>query len=164
MNAYVLFSLSVALFLLLQIYWKSKSATVFLLLCASNILSASVSGDVSTAIVNTTQNQSLPVTQIVKVFLLVGPPVLGIVLSKGGAKKKHLLLHIITGALTSVLAYLWLIRTLNYEQFSVLESTELTLKLLSVRDYLVGAGVIISLLFIILDKKKKDKHDKSKKH
>lgn len=163
MNAYVLFGLCLALFLLLQTYWKSKGILVFLLLCAGYILSSSVSGNVSTAIVNTTQNQSLPVAQIVKIVLLFGPPVLGALITKGTAKKKHLLINAMFGLITSVLAYLWLIRTFNYEQFSVLEASELTINLLRARDYLVGVGVVLSLVYALLDRKKKDKHSKSKK-
>lgn len=163
MNAYVLLGLNLAVFLFLQIYWKSKGAVVFLLLCAGNILSSSVSGNVSTAIVNSTQNQSLPVAQVVKILFLIGPPVLAIILTKGTAKKKHLLLNIGLGIVSVALAYLWLIRTLSYEQLSLLESQDISVRLLEIRDYIVGAGVILSLLFVLLDKKKKEKHSKSKK-
>jgi hypothetical protein len=163
MNAYVLLGLNLVIFLFLQNYWKSKGALVFLLLCAGNILSSSVSGNVSTVIVNSTQNQSLPIAQVVKILFLIGPPILGIILTKGAAKKKHLLLNIGLGIVSAALAYLWLIRTLNYEQLSLLESQNISARLLEIRDYIVGAGVTLSLLFILLDKKKKEKHSKSKK-
>lgn len=163
MKAYVLIGINLAVFLILQIYWKSKGVFVFLLLCAGNILSSSVSGSVSTAIANSTQNQSLPVSQVIKIIFLVGPAMLGLLLTKGSAKKKHLILNVLFGVASSALSYLWLIRTLNYEQFSALESQSISIRILQIRDYLVGAGVVLSLAYLLFDKKKKDKHSKTKK-
>lgn len=164
MSAYVLLAIFVGIYLILQTYWKSKSATVFLLLCAGSILSASTSGTVSTSIANLFQNQDLPLTQIVKAVFLLGPSILGIILTKGQAKKKHALLYFLINICCVILAYLWFIRTLSFEQFSKLESMDITAQLLSVRDAVIGASVVLVLMFVLFDRKKKDKHEKKKKH
>ena len=164
MNAYVYIGLSSGLFLLAGTYWKSKSAIVFLFLCAGNILSATVSGTIATKASEVISSQSFPINSIAKGTLLIVPAVVAMLITKGSAKKKHVFLNIALSIITSLLGYLWFIRVLSFEQFSVLETTLVTQKLLTIRDAALGFGVMLSLIYLIFDSKKKSsKHDKSKK-
>jgi len=164
MNAYVYISVITALFIVLSTYWKSSSSLVFLMLCAGNILSASAAGSVATKASGLVSDQSLPINTIVKAVLLLLPAMLTLLATKGSAKKKHTLINLLISICASVLGYLWFIRTLSYEQFSAIESNSLTSQLLTYRDVILGFGVVLCLIYIIIDKNKKtDKHEKGKK-
>ena len=164
MNAYVYLSIISAFFLVLGVYWKSRSALVFLMLAAGNVLSTSASGSVASRASGLVSDQSFPVNTIVKSGLLLLPALLAMLITKGSAKKKHAVINILISICTSVLGYLWFIRTLPYEQFSVIEAGSVSARLISYRDYVLGVGIILGLIYMIFDKKKKsDKHEKSKK-
>jgi hypothetical protein len=164
MNAYVYISIFAGIFFILTNYWRSKNSTIFLILCAGNILSASTSGAVSKFLSVLVNDDSFPLSITVKASLLLLPAVLVGIITRGKSKKKYLIFNLIFGGLNSVLAYLWFIRTLSYEQFSALESMKITSQLLNIRDYLIGGGVLFSIIFVMFDSRKsKDKHDKHKK-
>lgn len=164
MNAYVYIAIFVGVFLLLTNYWKSKNTTIFLMLCAGNILSTSTSGSVAKFLSVLVNDDSFPLSILVKSGLLLLPALLVAIITKGKSKKKYLVFNVLFGAVNSALAYLWFIRTLTYEQFSALESTDITSQILMSRDYLIGGGVLLSVVFIMFDSRKsKDKHDKHKK-
>lgn len=164
MNAYVYIAIFTGVFFLLTNYWKSKNTSIFLMLCAGSILSASTSGPVSNFLSSLVSDSSFPILTIVKGGLLLLPAIFVALITRTKAKKKYLIFNIIFGGLNSVLAYLWFIRTLSYEQFSVLENTDITKQLLMVRDYIIGTGVLLSIIYVMFESKKSpEKHKKHKK-
>lgn len=163
MNAYVYLALSVLVFLILATYWKSKNVVVLLMLFAGNILSATSSGWLASRVNEAVDFQSVPIANIVKSVLLLLPPIIALLLTKGGAKKKHLIINLLSGSITSVLSYLWFLRTLPFDQFSRIESEILTRSILIYRDAIISVGVLLALIYLILDKKKKEVKHKSKK-
>lgn len=133
------------------------------MLYAGNILSATNSGWISTKISQLLSHTNFPVSTMSKSTLLLLPAIISLLITKGQTKKNQILLNAATGAVTSVIAFLWFIRTLSFEKFSSIESTQFVSRLLSFRDAFIASGIVLSLLFMITERKKKDKHDKTKK-
>lgn len=133
------------------------------MLYAGNILSATNSGWISTKMSQLLSHSNLPISTLSKSILLLLPAIITLFITKGQSKKNQILLNAATGSVTSVIAFLWFIRTLSFEKFSSIESTQFVSRLLSFRDALIASGIVLSLLFMIAERKKKDKHDKTKK-
>lgn len=163
MNAYVLIAIVGGVIGILPIVWRSKGAHVFLLLCAGNLLSASVSGSLTNEIRSAAATENIPVQNIVQGVLLLLPAVLVILLSRGSVKKKKAPFHLIPSLAAGVLAYLWFIRVLPFDQFSVLENAEVTQQLLRIRDTALVAGILSCLALVFVDKPKPDDLDSKKK-
>lgn len=165
MNAYVLIAIVGGIIGVLPIVWRSKGAYVFLLLCAGSLLSASVSGSLVSEIRSAASTENIPLQNIVQGVLLLLPAVLAILLSKGSVKKKRAPFHVLPSLAAGILAYLWFIRVLPFDQFSALENAEVTQQLMRIRDTALIAGILSCLALVFVDKpilddlgsKKKDK-------
>lgn len=163
MNAYVLLPLIGGVFGVLPIVWRSRGAYVFLLLCAGNLLSASVSGSLTSEIKSAATTDNIPVQSIVQGTLLLLPALIGLVVSRGSLKKKKAIFHVLPALAAGLLAYLWFIRVLPIEQFSTLEAAEVTQQLLKARDTALIAGILSCLTLIWLDRPKPDADEGKKK-
>lgn len=163
MNAYVLIAIVGGVIGILPIVWRAKGAHVFLLLCAGSLLSASVSGTLTSEIRSAASTENIPVQNIVQGVLLLLPAVLAILLSRGSVKKKKAPFHLIPSLAAGVLAYLWFIRVLPFDQFSVLENAEVTQQLMRVRDTALVAGILSCLALVLVDRPKPDDLDSKKK-
>lgn len=166
MNAYAYIAIFGGVFGILPIIWKAKGSHIFLLLCAGNLLSASLAGSLTTEVKDVVDTGSVPLQSIVKGVLLLLPPVLGLIISKGSVKKKKAPYHFLPALAAGVLAYLWFIRVLPFDQFSALEDAELTKQLLRIRDGALVAGILSSLALMWADRPKPDEAEKKgkKKH
>lgn len=156
MNAYVLIAIVGGVIGILPIVWRAKGAQVFLLLCAGSILSASVSGALTNEIRSAAATENIPIQNIVQGVLLLFPAVLALLLSRGSVKKRNAPFHLIASLAAGVLAYLWFIRILPFDQFSALERAEVTGQLMRIRDTALVAGVLSSIALIFVDKSKSD--------
>ena len=139
---------------------------MFLLLCAGNILSSSVSGPLSNEVREVVNPGSIPLQTIVRASLLLLPALLALLLSRKSVKKKKMPLHIIAAVAAGVLAYLWFIRTLPFEEFSKLESIDATVQLMRIRDMALIAGILSTLGLILVERPKPEEDGKKhkKKH
>lgn len=163
MNAIVYVVIISGIVGVLPILWKSKGAYVFMLLCAGNLLSASVGGPLSNEIRDAANADNLPVLSIVRGVLLLLPPLLVILISKGSVKKKRAPYHLMPAIAAGVLAYLWFIRVLPFEQFSPLDNANITHQLMRARDGALVAG-ILSCLALLFAERPKPEDEKHKKH
>ena len=163
MNAYVLIAIVGGVVGILPIVWRSKGAHVFLLLCAGNLLSASVSGTLTNEIRSAATTESIPVQNIVQGVLLLLPAVLVVFLSRGSVKKRKAPFHLIPALAAGLLAYLWFIRVFPFDQFSVLENAEVTQQLMRIRDTALVAGILSCLALVLVDRPKPDDLDSKKK-
>jgi hypothetical protein len=162
MSAPFLFVVIAGIFGVLPILWKSKGAYVFLLLCAGSILSASVSGNVANEIRDAVNTNGMPVQSIVQGIILLLPAFLAILITRKSVKSKKMAYHLFPSLAAGILAYLWFIRVLPYEQFSALESAALTKDLLQVRDIALISGILSVLALLVVERPKPDpkKHGK----
>jgi hypothetical protein len=163
MNAYVLLAIIGGVIGILPIVWRAKGSQVFLLLCAGSLLSASVGGSLTNEIRNAASTENIPIQNIVSGVLLLLPAVLTLLLSRGSVKKRKAPFHVLPSLAAGVLAYLWFIRVLPFDQFSVLENAEVTQQLLRIRDTALVAGILSSLAILVIDKPKADDSDGKKK-
>lgn len=164
MNAYIVLAIIGGVFGLLPIIWKSKGVYVFLLLCAGNLLSASLSGSISNQIRDIVRVEDLPLQTIVRATLLLLPALLGILISRRSVKKKRAPVHFIASVAAAIVAYLWFIRTLPFEQFSALENADITKQLMQVRDAALGTGILSAIILIWMERPKPDEEHKKGKH
>lgn len=163
MNAYVLIAIIGGVIGILPIVWRSKGAYVFLLLCAGSLLSASVSGSLISEIRSAASTENIPIQNIVQGALLLLPATLAILLSRGSVKKKLAPFHVLPALAAGILAYLWFIRVLPFDQSSALENAEVTQQLMRIRDTALIAGILSSLALIFVDKSKPDDLGSKKK-
>lgn len=160
MIAYVYLVISIVVFGLLSTYWKSKNFIVLLFLFAGSVISASIAGNLSVLASDYVSTESLPLGNIVRALLLILPPVLAMLITRGRSKKNMLLPNLIIGIVCSFLAYLWFLRTLPYDQFTVIEANNITTLMLRFRDIVAVSGVILSLGMVLVES---SSHKKSKK-
>ncbi len=163
MNAYVLIAIIGGVIGILPIVWRSKGTYVFLLLCAGSLLSASVSGSLVSEIRSAASTENIPVQNIVQGVLLLLPAVLAILISRGSVKKKKAPFHLLPSLAAGVLAYLWFIRVLPFDQFSRFENAEVTQQLMRIRDTALVAGILSSIALVFVEKPKPDELDSKKK-
>jgi len=163
MNAYVYIAVSVLIFGLLSTYWKSKNYLVLLLLFAGNVLSSSLSGNLSILASDYVSTESFPLSNAVRVLLILIPAILAVFITKGSSKKKLSVPNFILGLVSSCLAYLWFLRALPYEQFALIESGDFTSLLLRFRDLVSGVGILLCMLVILIDSKGGKKSKKTHK-
>ena len=164
MNATVYLIIVGGIFGILPIIWKSKGAYVFMLLCAGNLLSASLGGPLTNEIRDVTKAEGVPVLSIVRGVLLLLPPLLVILISRHSVKKKRASLHFLPAIAAGILAYLWFIRVLPFEQFSPLDSANLTHQLMRARDGALVAGILSCLALLYVERPKPEDEKKHKKH
>ena len=163
MIAYVYLAISIAVFGLLSTYWKSKNFIVLLFLFAGTVISASIAGNLSVLASDYVSTEALPLGNIVRALLLILHPLLAMVITRGRLKKKMDLPNLIIGLVCSVLAYLWFLRTLPYDQFTVIESNNLSALMLRFRDAVAVFGVILSLGMVLVESSAHKKTKKSHK-
>lgn len=163
MNAYVLLPLIGGIFGVLPIIWRAKGAHIFLLLCAGSLLSASVSGSITTEIKNAAETDNIPVLSIVQGALLLLPALIGLIISRGTVKKKKTVFHVLPSLASGVLAYLWFIRILPFDQFNAVQAAEVTQQLSKLRDGALVAGILSCLFLIWMDRPKANEEEGKKK-
>jgi hypothetical protein len=163
MNAYALLAIVGGVIGILPIVWRAKGSQVFLLLCAGSLLSASLGGSLTNEIRSAASTENIPIQNIVSGVLLLLPAALALILSRGSVKKRKAPFHVLPSLAAGVLAYLWFIRILPFDQFSVLENAEVTKQLLQIRDTALVAGILSSLALVFIDRPKSEDLDGKKK-
>lgn len=163
MIAYVYIAISIVVFTLLSTYWRSKTHIVLLFLFAGNVVSASIAGNLSVLASDYVSTETLPLGNIVRGILLVLAPILAMLITRGRSKKNMLLPNLAIGLACSFLAYLWFLRTLPYDQFTIIEATNITALMLRFRDIVAVTGVILSLGMVLVESSSHKKTKKSHK-
>lgn len=163
MSAYVLLPIIGGIFGILPIIWRSKGAHVFLMLCAGSLMSASLSGSLTTEIKNAAETENIPVLSIVQGVLLLLPALLALILSRGTVKKTKTIFHVLPALAAGILAYLWFIRILPTDQYAAISTAEVTVQLMKLRDMALVAGTLSCLILIWMDRPKPEEADSKKK-
>lgn len=162
MSAPVLLGIFAIVFTVLPIWWKAKAASIFLLLCAGNLLSTSAAGPLTNEIRDVVTTDSFPLQPVIRGALLLLPALLALLITRKSVKKKRALYHILPAVAAGILSYLWFIRVLPFEQMSSLEAAELTQQVIRVKDMALIAG-ILSVLVLLFAERPKPEDDKHKK-
>lgn len=162
MNAYVVLAVVGGVLGILPIVWKSKGVYVFFMLCAGNLLSSGLSGPLSNQIREVVRSDGVPLQAIVRGTLLLLPALLAVLLSRKSVKKKRAPFHFFASLAAGILGYLWFIRVLPFEQFSLLENADITKQLMLVRDAALGVGMVSGLALLWAERPKPEEEHKGK--
>lgn len=111
MNAMAVFLVSFVLVGLLPLIFRSKGASVFMMLCVGKALMEISSNEVALA-ARTVLNSNLPVDDIAKVFIMLLPAVLTVFITKKSAKKRFPF-HIFPSFVGGLLAGFWAVTVLG---------------------------------------------------
>lgn len=145
MNAMAVFLFSFVLIGVLPIILRSKGASVFMMLCVGKALMEVSSDEVGLA-AKMVLSSNLPIDDIAKIFVMLMPAVLALIVTKKAAKKK-LPYHIIPSITGGLLAGFWsvglLSRTDGFESSSTFSYVNANITVI----LLIG---IFSTLFLML--------------
>jgi hypothetical protein len=162
MNAMVVFLVAFILVGVLPILLRAKGASVFMMLCVGKALMEVSSDEVAVA-ARMVLNSSLPIDDIVKVFIMLLPPVLTIFLTRKAAKKKFPY-HIVPSIVGGLLAGFWSVQILSTSGDFVTSTTYAYVQTNIV--FILGVGIISTLFLFIVERPKPVKPDErdGKKH
>jgi ABC-type antimicrobial peptide transport system permease subunit len=111
MNAMAIFLMSFIIVGVLPLVFRSKGASVFMMLCVGKAL-MEISANEVARVARTVLNSSLPVDDIAKVFIMLLPAVLALFVTKKAAKKKYPY-HIVPSVVGGLLAGFWSVSVLS---------------------------------------------------
>ena len=161
MNAYGYLVILAGVFGILPVIWKAKGAHIFMLLAVGEALSLSAAYGV-TAFISERFYTTLPLRSIVAAGLLLAPPLLGLLVSRGSVKKKKEVYHIAPALVSGGLAYLWFIKTLPADSYQKLATEQITVYMHSWQSTAIGVA-IVSILALMITERPKPDEDKKKK-
>ena len=160
MNAMAVFLFSFVLIGILPIAFKSKGASVFMMLCVGKALMATSSGEIS-LVARTVLNSSLPVDEIARVFIMFLPAVLALFITKKAGKKKFVW-HVVPSIIGGLLAGYWAVGELGRADGFELSTTygyvQANVSLILV------IGVLSTLFLFVLERPKPVKPDEHGGH
>jgi hypothetical protein len=143
---------------------KSNGAIAFMSLCLGSVLVSFVAPDMVDFITSMFRMDTLSVTQIVKIALLVVPFVLAILFTKGSVAGGKILTNFIPSISSGMLFALLLTPLLSANLQKQIIAQPLWHQLSSLQTAVVISGAFFSLLFLLIAGRVHHADDKHKKH
>lgn len=134
----------------LPIVLRAKGASVFMMLCVGAAL-MEVSADEVALAARMVLNSNLPIDDIAKVFVMLMPPVLTIIVTRKTAKKR-LPYHIVPSIVGGLLAGFWSVSLLSTSD--AFESSTTYAYIQTNIVFILGVGIISTLLLFIVERPK----------
>ena len=150
MNAMAVFLFAFVLVGLLPILFRAKGASVFMMLCVGRALMDITHDEVGVA-ARMVLNANLPIDDIAKIFIMLLPAALTLLITRKGAKKKFPY-HIIPSIIGGLLAGFWSVSMLG-DKGGFQDSTTYTY-VENNSAFIVLAGVITTLFLFIMERPK----------
>jgi hypothetical protein len=159
MNAMALFLTAFALIGVLPILLRSKGANVFMMLCVGRAVMEVSASEIGAA-ARIVLNSNLPVDNIARMFIMLLPAVLTILITRKAAKKK-LPYHIIPSLVAGVLAGFWSAKLFGPGEFGQSPTYSYVNTNVSI---IIGIGIFTTLLLFIVERPKPAKNDDTEAH
>jgi uncharacterized membrane protein len=160
MNAMAVFLFVAIVIGALPILFRAKGASVFMMLCVGKALMEVASDEVGLA-ARLVLNSNLPVDDIARIFVMLVPAILALLVTKKSAKKKFPY-HIVPSIVGGLLAGFWSVSQLGrLDGFE--DSTTYGYVKANVTVILL-AGIVSSLFLMIMERPKPVKPDDAVAH
>lgn len=157
MNAMAVFLMSFIIVGVLPLVFRSKGASVFMMLCVGKALMEISSNEVAIA-ARMVLNSSLPVDDIAKVFIMLLPPLLTLFVTKKTAKKRYPY-HIIPSIVGGLLAGFWSVTILSitddFEHSTTFNYVQANITII------LAVGILSTLFLFMMERPKPVKPDES---
>lgn len=141
---------------------RTHVALSFLALCAGSVLLASSGENAGLVVVSLTSGVGMAGT-VIKLSLLLVPPLVVSVLLRRQAHASLFILSLIVALATAMLAILLTVPLLDKAVADEISGTEVWRQLEAFRELIIGGGLIISVVLVALTQKRAEtKHGKSK--
>jgi hypothetical protein len=155
MNAMAIFLMSFVIVGVLPLILRAKGASVFMMLCVGKALMEISSNEV-TNIARSILNSSLPANDIAKVFIMLLPAVLTLLITRKGAKKRFPY-HIVPAIAGGLLAGFWSVTILSvtddFEHSTTFNYVQANIMIILV------VGILSTLFLFFLERPKPVKPD-----
>ncbi len=152
-----------AVLAVLILFLRTNVAVCFLALCAGSVL-VEFSGTNVGLIASSVTSGADWAPYVAKIVLLLTPLVVCIFMLRGQTPKSHLLLNLIPAIATALLAVLFIVPLLPEAQYESITSTESWTVLSQYEEFIVGVGVVMSIVSLMFLSKRAHSGHKKGRH
>jgi uncharacterized membrane protein len=160
MNAMAVFLFAFILVGIFPIIFRSKGASVFMMLCVGRALMDTTAGEVSLA-ARLVLNSRLPIDDIAKVFVMLLPAVLALIVTRKSAKKRfpyHIVPSIVGGLLAGFWSVSELSRTDGFEKSPTYAYVQANVSVI------LAVGILATLFLFFIERPKPVKPEEGEHH